>query len=280
MTVKSAMHVSQTTTPLKVKTRKSKDNGSYDAIISEVFSDLIENQGSHDFLADGFDLRFTRNTLVEAAAKRGVEIPKNIGDVVYTFRYRRPLPEAIRALEPEGREWVIDGDGIGRYKARLLKCVHLTPDQTLKPINIPDDTSPINRRRAGTDEQFLLTRLRDSRVIAIFLGLTTWTRQNHLRTTVDGIGQIEIDEIYTAIDKHGNEYVVPVQAKGHADRHSTVQTRQDIAYCRQVYPNHRCVPVSAQFMPDGTAALFRLKPVEDDVEVEEELHYRLVTEWV
>ena len=38
--------------------------------------------------------------------------------------------------------------------------------------------------------------------------------QNHLRTTVAGMGQVETDEIYVGVDRSGSHYVVPVQAKG------------------------------------------------------------------
>lgn len=252
---------------------------SYDAVITEIFSVITDNPDAVDYLAEDYSLKFTRECMRKAATKREVDIPKNLGDVIYTFRYRRPLPQQIVDLAPEGKEWLIDGNGLGRYQARLIKLVRLTPNPELEVINVPDDTSPFHRRKDCDDEQFMLAKIRDSRLIAIFLGLTTWSRQNHLRTTVKGIGQIEIDEIYTAIDKHGVEYVVPVQAKGHNDKHSIVQTRQDIAYCQQNFPDHTCIPVSAQFMGNGTVALFRLNSEADDIQVEEELHYRLVTEW-
>lgn len=252
---------------------------SYDAVISEIFSVITGNPDAPDYQSEDYSLKFTRECLRKAATKREVSVPKNLGDVIYTFRYRRPLPQQIQDLAPEGKEWLIDGNGFGRYQARLIKLVRLTPNPELQAISIPDDTSPFHRRNGCDDEQFMLAKMRDSRLIAIFLGLTIWSRQNHLRTTVKGIGQIEIDEIYTAIDKHGVEYVMPVQAKGHSDKHSIVQTRQDIAYCQQNFPDHTCIPVSAQFMGNGTVALFRLNSEADDIQVEEELHYRLVTEW-
>lgn len=37
--------------------------------------------------------------------------PRNLGDVLYTFRYRRALPEAISATAPDGKEWTIRGAG-------------------------------------------------------------------------------------------------------------------------------------------------------------------------
>ena len=63
-------------------------------------------------------------------------------------------------------------------------------------INIPDGTPEIIRGYALDDEQALLAIVRYNRLIDIFLSLTTYSLQNHLRTTVLNIGQIEIDELY------------------------------------------------------------------------------------
>ena len=92
------------------------------------------------------------------------------------------------------------------------------------------------------DEQALLAKVRYNRLLDIFLGVATYSLQNHLRTTVAGLGQVEIDEIYVAIDKRGRQYVLPVQAKGGNDRLSTVQTRQDMACCAEKFPPTRRRP--------------------------------------
>ena len=59
--------------------------------------------------------------------------------------------------------------------------------------------------------------MRYNRLIDIFLGVTCYSLQNHLRTTVTGIGQVETDEIYVGIDKAGQQFIIPVQAKGGTD---------------------------------------------------------------
>ena len=113
-------------------------------------------------------------------------------------------------------------------------------------------------------------------MIDTFLGLTTYSLQNHLRTTVRGIGQIEIDEIYVGIDRRGCHYVVPVQAKGGSDQIGIVQTTQDIRYAEQEFPGMQCRPVAAQFMAGRLIALFELTLQEDEIRVVDERHYRLV----
>ena len=54
-----------------------------------------------------------------------------------------------------------------------------------------------------SDEQALLAKIRYNRLLDVFLGISAYSLQNHLRTTVLHIGQIEIDELYIGLDKHG-----------------------------------------------------------------------------
>jgi hypothetical protein len=100
--------------------------------------------------------------------------------------------------------------------------------------------------------------------------------QNHLQTFVKDMGQIEIDEVYVGVNRHGQQFVVPVQAKGGTDQLGVTQTRQDIACCVQKFPRLTCRPVSAQFMTDDTIALFELTLQGEDVKIVEEKHYKLV----
>ena len=143
-------------------------------------------------------------------------------------------------------------------------------------IAIPDATPEIIRAYALDDEQALLAIVRYNRLIDTFLGLTTFSLQNHLRTKVKNVGQIEIDELYIGLDRHGCHYVIPVQAKGGKDRIGVVQTSQDIAFVEQKFPGVRCRAIAAQFMAGGTVALFELTLQDDEVKVVDERHYRLV----
>jgi hypothetical protein len=133
------------------------------------------------------------------------------------------------------------------------------------------------RHRTGTDSAPTNRRCwRLSDITGIFLGLTTYSLQNHLRTTVKGIGQIEIDELYIGIDKRGCHYVIPVQAKSGKDQIGVVQTTQDIRYAEQKFPGMQCRAIAAQFTKDGVIALFELMLHDQTVKIVEERHYQLV----
>ena len=240
----------------------------YRALIEGIFFDHYRD-GTASF-------EFTRPEFEQKATQLGIVLPRNVGDVIYSIRYRSTLPQRILDTQPEGKEWIIVGAGHARYRFRLVTATRIVPREELVKIAIPDATPEIIRLYALDDEQALLAIVRYNRLIDTFLGLTTYSLQNHLRTFVQEIGQIEIDELYIGLDRHGCHHVIPVQAKGGADQIGIVQTSQDIAYVEQKFPGMRCRAISAQFMVNGVVALFELTLEDDQVRVVQERHYRLV----
>ncbi len=221
---------------------------------------------------------FSREQLVETATRLDIKVPKNLGDILYSFRYRNPLPDGILETQPEGKEWVIEGSGRAEYEFRLVPINRIAPNENLITIKIPDATPEIVSSNSLSDEQALLAKVRYNRLIDIFLGVTAYSLQNHLRTTVKDLGQIEIDEVYVGVDRMGCQYVIPVQAKGGNDQLSTVQAKQDIACCAEKFPNLVCRAISAQFIDHSRIAMFELQLDEQGlVRTAEERHYRLVS---
>jgi hypothetical protein len=222
------------------------------------------------------ELLFDRSELESAAAQLQVKLPKNLGDLIYSFRYRAELPASIRATATVGNEWIIEAAGRSRYTFKQVKISRIVPRMELITIKIPDATPEIVLSYTQGDEQALLAKVRYNRLVDIFLGLTTYSLQNHLRTTVKGMGQIEIDELYIGLDRHGCHYVIPVQAKGGKDQLSVVQAAQDLACCKQKFPSLICRAISAQFMGDQRIAMFELMIQDDQVKVVDEKHYKLM----
>lgn len=219
---------------------------------------------------------FTRGELEGIAAELGVELPKNVGDLIYSFRFRTALPPEVLSTVAPGMEWSIELAGRARYRFLLGRTNRILPRQDLVAIKIPDSTPEIISAYAMNDEQALLAKVRYNRLIDIFLGIAAFSLQNHLRTTVKSLGQIEVDEVYVGVNRNGQQFVVPVQAKSGSDQLGVTQTKQDLACCAQKFPNLTCRPVSAQFLSDDVIALFELSMEGDDVGVVEERHYRLV----
>ncbi len=170
------------------------------------------------------EIHFKREDIEDAARVLEIDLPKNLGDVIYSFRFRTAFSQKMTATQPAGLAWRIDLAGIGLYKFVLGKDSRIVPDPNIHAVEIPDSTPSIIAEYALADEQALLAIIHYNRLVDVFMSLTTFSLQNHLRTSVRGIGQIEIDELYVGIDNHGVHYVIPVQAKGGKDQIAFAQT--------------------------------------------------------
>jgi len=241
----------------------------YEAIIEEIFH--AKYQPGQRALV------FMREDIRTAASHLNMELPKNLGDVVYSFRYRKVLPATILAKAPAGEAWIISPAGIGRYRFALVTDKPLIPNPNLAVTKIPDATPGIIKRYGFNDEQAILTGIRYNRLIDIFLGITCYSLQNHLRTTVPGMGQVETDEIYVGVNKKGDHYVVPVQAKGGRDQLNRVQIEQDMELCAHKFPALICCPVGVQSIQNNLIVLFEFERTGDDLSIVSEKHYQLVS---
>jgi hypothetical protein len=242
----------------------------YEQVIKHVFN------GRYSKGASSVD--FTRAEVEDAAKKLGLD-PKNVGDVIYSYRYRRDLPAEIAERARKGEVWIIRGTGAAKYRFDSvgIDYAYIKPRSGLAETKIPDATPGAIAMYALDDEQALLARVRYNRLIDIFLGVASYSLQSHLRTQVGDIGQVETDEVYVGIDRQGAHYVFPVQAKGGDDRHSIVQIEQDIAMCKAKFPSCICRPIAAQFIGREKIALFTFEEGRNgEAKILNERHYMLV----
>jgi hypothetical protein len=240
----------------------------YSAIIEKIF--LMK------FRRGMREVEFERGEIEKVAKELKVKLPKNLGDLVYSFRYRAPLPERVRSTAGRGQAWIIRPAGKARYRFAIVADRPLGPNENLTTTKVPDSTPGVIAKYALSDEQALLAKVRYNRLVDIFTGVACYSLQNHLRTTVSGMGQVETDEIYIGVDKKGVQYVLPVQAKGGKDKLSIVQIEQDMAVCAEKFPSLVCRPVGAQFMPNDVIALFEFEAGDQGIGVASEKHYKLV----
>ncbi|MBI3852902.1 MAG: endonuclease [Verrucomicrobia bacterium] len=251
--------------PLK---KPAKKINRYSAIIEKIFFSKYE-KGMRE-------VPFERHEMERFATKLKVTLPKNLGDLVYTFRYRALLPKSITSLAGEKEIWIIRPAGRSKYSFALIANTPIVPNEHLAVTKVPDSTPGIVAKYAFNDEQALLAKVRYNRLVDIFSGVTCYSIQNHLRTTVPEMGQVETDEIYIGVDKKGAHYVFPVQAKGGTDKLNIVQIEQDFAVCATKFPLLVCRPIAAQFMNAGIIALFEFESGENGVTISSEKHYKLV----
>jgi hypothetical protein len=247
---------------------KSKESNRYAKILEAIFAKRFKKGLT--------EIEFERVEFSKAADNLGIVLPKNLGDVLYSFRYRTALPKSITSKAPKGYEWIIRPAGKGKYKLVIAKQANIVPSHILAETKIPDATPGIISKYSMNDEQSLLAKLRYNRLIDIFTGLTCYSLQNHLRTTLRDGSQVETDEIYIGLDKRGAHYVMPVQAKGGKDKIGVVQIEQDFEMCSIKFPGLVCRPIAAQFIDKSLIALFEFEQSKDGIKVASEKHYRLV----
>ncbi len=250
-------------------TEKAKSPSRYERIIEKVFFRHYEQ--------DRTEVPFTREEIVEAAAELEIVLPKNVGDLLYSYRYRSRLPESIERCASAGYSWIIRPHGAAKYLFALTKTARILPNEMLNETKIPEATPGIIAKYALSDEQALLAKLRYNRLIDIFTGVACYSLQSHLRTFVPDMGQVETDEIYIGVNRSGAHYVFPIQAKGGPnDQIGIVQIEQDIALCKAKFPLLICRPIAAQFMSDNVIALFLFQETDKGPGLDCEKHYRLV----
>ena len=240
----------------------------YTRILEGIFLSKFREGATH--------LDFDRTDIQTAADTLGVKRPSNLGDVLYSYRYRQVTSAEIATRTPDGHEWIIRGSGKGLYRFDLVETLSLEPRNSLVATKVPDGTPGVVMMHAMGDEQALLAKVRYNRLIDIFTGIVCYSLQNHLRSSVPDIGQVETDEVYVGIERTGCQYVIPVQAKGGNDTLHRVQIEQDIALCAIKFPNLVCLPVAAQFMPDEVVALFSFEASDGSLKIADEKHYKLV----
>jgi hypothetical protein len=240
------------------------------------YEQIIERIFLAHYKRGSTEVTFDREEIPVVAKRLGIEIPKNLGDVIYSFRYRVPLPPAITGKATKGKEWIIRPVGRSKYKFVLVAKWAIMPNPALSQIKVPDATPGMIVKYALSDEQALLAKLRYNRLIDIFTGVTCYSLQSHLRTSIPALGQVETDEVYVGVDRQGAHYVVPVQAKGGKDRMSVVQIEQDAAICEAKFKSAICRPVGAQFMDADLIALFEFEATSSGLRVRTERHYHLV----
>ena len=230
------------------------NNGDFNRLIEKVFFDNYR-EGMIEF-------EFTYEDIEQAANDLGIALPENFEDVLLSFENYSNPPDKLERPQSATHQTISNDYIAPRNDIVVTEIFDLTPKRI--------------RAYALDDEQALLAIVRYNRLIDTFLGLTAYSLQNHLRTTVKGMGQIEIDELYIGLDRNGCHHVIPVQAKGGKDRIGIVQTAQDIRFAAQRFPGMRCRAIAAQFMEDNIIALFELTLRDDEIKVVEERHYRLV----
>jgi hypothetical protein len=212
----------------------------YVPIMLKIFRDL--------YTEDAVSIDFTLDDIRRAADDLNVrERTRNAGDVVYRMRARTKLPpEIIEAGFNILRQ-------VGRGKYRLEKGANIIVDVEEDPeLNETIDITPLPVRRllpediAEIDEQGLLTIVSYCKLLDHFTGLSVYRLRNHVRKSVEGVGQAEVDavDVGVALSEEEDPIVFPIEAKAREDAVNKVQIAAQVQFARQYFPAYQIRPLA------------------------------------
>jgi len=239
------------------------------------YAAIIETIFKAGFEPGSMALEFERSDIAVFAQKLGLELPKNLGDLIYTFRYRSPLPPSVLATAPSGQTWIIRSAGRSKYRFALVDDRRLAPNPHLAVTRVPDATPGMIAKYAFNDEQALLARVRYNRLIDIFpchcLLLPAKPPPNHRQGNCSGRdrrGLRWLGSTRRALRRSGAGQGRQRRAQPSPDvhRHRAVGSQ---------VPQLMCRPVGAQFIRDELIALFEFAREDDGIRIISEKHYQL-----
>ncbi|MFZ5738567.1 MAG: hypothetical protein ACOY6K_17020 [Pseudomonadota bacterium] len=198
-----------------------------------------------------FSLDDVRNAVEEVRAEAkdpNLISSRNPADVVYRMRSRTVLPDEIlklgfHILRPIGR---------GQYQFEKGTAGIIEPPVTTPTSTIDSTPMPVRRLLPETvaemDEQALLSVISYCRILDHFTGMTIYRLRSHVRKSVPGVGQAELDAIDVGIAKSDDDIpiIFPIEAKAVADALNRVQIHNMVQYARRYFPGLTVRPLAVK----------------------------------
>lgn len=219
---------------------------------SRVYVPILREIVRRKFTPGTQRIEFTKQDVEDVAADLGLKLG-NAADVIYRLRSRTRLPDDILDLGFT----ILRGVGRGQYALEVggEALVHLPEhdvydhnDQTPLPVRrlLPEDLSEL-------DEQGLLTMVGYCKLLDHFTGLTIYRLRSHVRKSVPGIGQAELDEIDVGVAMRDDDVpvVFPIEAKAADEVINRVQVATAVAYCETYFVGHEIRPIVVKLTYDG-----------------------------
>lgn len=178
---------------------------------------------------------------------------RNPADLIYRMRSRTVLPKEIL----DRGFYVLRAIGRGQYQFEKASTTIIEPMAT-KPTEAIDLTPlPVRRllpeRLAEMDEQAVLTVASYCKVFDHFTGLQIFRLRSHVRKSVPGVGQAELDAIDVGVALRDDEtpVVFPIEAKAAPDALNRVQVFNMLQYSRHYFPGLTVRPLAIKVDRDS-----------------------------
>lgn len=171
---------------------------------------------------------------------------RNPADVIYRMRSRTKLPDEILA---KGFH-ILRAIGRGRYQFEKASSGIL--EVPVGELVTAIDQTPMPVRRllpetmAEMDEQALLSVVGYCQLLDHFTGMKIYRLRSHVRKSVPGIGQAELDAIDVGIASGDDDVpvVFPIEAKAVSDELNRVQIFNMIQYAAHYFPGLKVRPLA------------------------------------
>ena len=195
---------------------------------------------------------FTLDDVRNAAEALSLEI-RNPADLVYRMRSRTVLPREIL----DKGFFILRAIGRGKYQFEKGSSTLFQPLDSIAITTI--DITPLPVRRllpaamAEMDEQALLTIVSYCKLLDHFTGLTIYRLRSHVRKSVPGIGQAELDAIDVGVALRDDEapVIFPIEAKAKADALNRVQIFNMVQYASFYFPSMVVRPLAIKVDDDS-----------------------------
>jgi hypothetical protein len=236
--------------------RKSQSPGTkstvYVPVILKIFRDRYR-PGASSVVFSLDDVRNAVEAVRAVSPTPDLISSRNPADVIYRMRSRTKLPDEIldrgfHILRPIGR---------GQYQFERGTSGIIEPPETT-PISTIDNTPmPVRRLLPPTvaemDEQAVLSVVGYCNLLDHFTGMKIYRLRSHVRKSVPGVGQAELDAIDVGIAAAEDEIpvVFPIEAKATADALNRVQVFNMIMYAKHYFPGLKVRPLAMKVSADS-----------------------------
>jgi len=236
-------------TPKPARTRNAQSSGANSIVYVPVILRLFRERYRPGASSVIFSLDDVRNAVdaVRSASDTPDKISsRNPADVVYRMRSRTKLPDEIlekgfHILRPIGR---------GQYQFEKASAGIIEPPVTEAISAIDLTPMPVRRLLPETlaemDEQAVLSVVGYCNLLDHFTGMKIYRLRSHVRKSVPGVGQAELDAIDVGIASAEDEMPVifPIEAKSVSDALNRVQIHNMVQYAKHYYPGLAVRPLA------------------------------------
>ena len=235
---------------------------------SRVYVPILRKIFAGKYREGAVAIEFDLDDIRKASEDLGIVV-RNPADLVYRMRSRTVLPKEIL----DAGFYVLRQVGRGKYRlekatSTIIEVPETEPQQAL-------DLTPLPVRRllpealAEFDEQALLTVVNYCKLLDHFTSLTVYRLRSHVRKSVVGIGQAELDELDVGVAISDDEIpiVFPIEAKAAPDAINRVQIAAMVAFTDDYFPGYKVRPLVVKVTRDSLVHCIEFNATKEPAEL-------------